>query len=203
MIPRHFFYSLLLTICLPATIWGDAHRLPSLGEVHRIVQQRLASLPDYRPGDLISRSQVQPIFAYLKSAGWTVRDQAQILKLVPADDEWFVRELRTSGGQAFMRQSAKFPLAYDRIDRLSSMTMGHQNVKALIAGPDGYKMIQYMTTTPYGRNLGQMLSQDPRAADFNSPTGKLYTGQAFFNRLAQSYDVEARVNQPATEVADD
>src|SRR5262245_44967968 len=138
MIPRHFCYSLLLMICLPVPICADPVKFPSLGEVYRIVQRRLASWPDYRPGDLISRSQVQPIFADLKSAGWTVRDQTEILKLVPADDDWFVRELRTSGGQAFMRQSAGFPLAYDRIDRLRNMIMGHQHVKAIIAGPDGY-----------------------------------------------------------------
>ncbi len=89
-----------------------------------------------------------------------------------------------------MRQSGKYPLAYDRIDRLSRMIMGEKNVRALIRGPDGYKMIQYMTSTPYGRNMGQMLSQDPRGADFNSPTGRLYTADALLGRLQQSYDAE-------------
>ncbi len=91
-----------------------------------------------------------------------------------------------------MRQSCKYPDAYDRLDRLSRMPMGHQNVDALIAGPDGYKMIQYMTSTSGGRNLGQMLSQDPRGANFNSPTGRIYTADQFLQRLTESYQAELK-----------
>src|SRR4029079_4973518 len=126
----------------------------------------------------------------LKLLGWVVRDRAEIMKLVPGESEFIVRELRSAEGRTFMRQSGKYPLAYDRIDRLSRMIMGEKNVRALIRGPDGYKMIQYMTSTPYGRNMGQMLSQDPRGADFNSPTGRLYTADALLGRLQQSYDAE-------------
>src|SRR5262249_3145066 len=148
----------------------------------------------YEPGDLISRSQLAGVFDGLKRSGWTVRDQAQISKQVPADDDWFVGELRTPAGRKFMRQIEQYPQGFDRIDRMSQMIMGHDNVRALVRGPDGYKMIQYMTSTPYGQNMGQMLSQDPRGGGFNSSTGKLYTAAEFEKRLAKSYaaEVEAR-----------
>jgi len=200
VIPRSFRYVLVVAACLVASAAADTNKLPTLNEVLTIAQRRFATLPDYRPGDLISRSQVQPIFEDLKGAGWIVRDQAQILALVPSDDEWFVRQLRSASGRTFVRQSARFPLSYDRIDRLSNMLMGHQNVKALMAGPDGYKMILYMTTTPYGRNMGQMLSQAPYGADFNSPTGRLYTAEAFLNRLAESYAAAVQIDQPTATV---
>jgi hypothetical protein len=164
--------------------------LPSFDQVQKLVDRQLATLSDYQPGDIVSQQQVEPIFEQLKQLGWVVRDRAEIMKLVPGDSDFIVRELRSAEGRTFMRQSGKYPLAYDRIDRLSRMIMGEKNVRALIRGPDGYKMIQYMTSTPYGRNMGQMLSQDPRGADFNSPTGRLYTADALLSRLQQSYDAE-------------
>ena len=164
--------------------------MPSFDQVQKLVDRQLATLSDYQPGDIVSQQQVEPIFEQLKQLGWVVRDRAEIMKLVPGDSDFIVRELRSAEGRTFMRQSGKYPLAYDRIDRLSRMIMGEKNVRALIRGPDGYKMIQYMTSTPYGRNMGQMLSQDPRGADFNSPTGRLYTADALLGRLQQSYDAE-------------
>ena len=164
--------------------------MPSFDQVQKLVDRQLATLSDYQPGDIVSQQQVEPIFEQLKQLGWIVRDRAEIMKLVPGDSDFIVRELRGAEGRPFMRQSGKYPLAYDRIDRLSRMIMGEKNVRALIRGPDGYKMIQYMTSTPYGRNMGQMLSQDPHGADFNSPTGRLYTADALLGRLQQSYDAE-------------
>jgi hypothetical protein len=186
----------LLLYCLGASAYGavDTQPLPTWNTVEKIVEERFAKLPDFQPRDLISRSQVNGVFDELKRSGWTVRDQAAISKQVPSDDEWFVEELRTPAGRKFMRQIDHYPLAYDRIDRLSGMIMGHENVRALVRGPDGYKMLEYMTSTQYGKNLGQMLSQDPRGAGFNSSTGQLYTVADFEKRLAKSYadEVEAR-----------
>jgi hypothetical protein len=164
--------------------------MPSFDQVQKLVEKQLGTLADYRPGDIISQQQVAPIFDQLQRLGWTVRDRAEILQLVPGENEFIVRQLRSPEGRTFMRQSNKYPLSFDRIDRLSQMDMGEKNVKAIIRGPDGYKLIQYMTSTPYGRNMGQMLSQDPHGADFNSPTGRLYTADAFLARLQQSYDAE-------------
>jgi hypothetical protein len=181
---------LLAVFCGLRFAQAGGAEMPSFDQVQKLVDRQLATLSDYQPGDIISQQQVEPIFEQLKQLGWAVRDRAEIMKLVPGDSEFIVRELRSAEGRPFMRQSGKYPLAYDRIDRLSRMVMGEKNVRALIRGPDGYKMIQYMTSTPYGRNMGQMLSQDPHGADFNSPTGRLYTADALLGRLQQSYDAE-------------
>ncbi len=181
---------LALAIALPLFAADNATpKFPPFDVVRQATTNQLAKLSDYKPGDLISRGQVEPLFVELKKLGWNVADAAEILKLVPADKDFFITELRrTDNGRKFMRQIAKYPLAYDRVDRLSVMIMGEKNVRALIRGPDGYKMIQYMTTTSTGKNLGDMLARDPNAADFNSPTWKLYTADALLARLAQSYD---------------
>ena len=184
------FVVLLAVFCGLRFAQAGGASLPSFDQVQKLVDRQLVALSDYQPGDIVSQQQVEPIFEQLKQLGWAVRDCAEIMKLVPGDSEFIVRELRSAEGRPFMRQSGKYPLAYDRIDRLSRMIMGEKNVRALIRGPDGYKMIQYMTSTPYGRNMGQMLSQDPRGADFNSPTGRLYTADALLGRLQQSYDAE-------------
>jgi len=193
---RQTCFVVLLAVCcgLRFAQAGGAS-LPSFDQVQKLVDRQLAALSDYQPGDIVSQQQVEPIFEQLKQLGWVVRDRAEIMKLVPGDSDFIVRELRSAEGRSFMRQSGKYPLAYDRIDRLSRMIMGEKNVRALIRGPDGYKMIQYMTSTPYGRNMGQMLSQDPRGADFNSPTGRLYTADALLGRLQQSYDAELASRQ--------
>jgi hypothetical protein len=191
----------LMTSCL-AIAWllpivaiaADA-TFPSLQRVQKVADKQFSSLSDYQPGDLISRSQVKPIFDELNRLGWNVRDRADILGMIPGDDEFFVRELRSAAGRKFMRQSGKYPLSYDRIDRMSHMVMGEQNVRALVRGPDGYRMIQYMASTPYGHNLGQMLSQDPRGADFNTATGRIYTADALLAQLTESYQAEMKARE--------
>jgi hypothetical protein len=183
---------LVIASLMSAVTIAAGPAFPSLERVQQVVDKQFSSLSDYQPGDLISRSQVKPTFDELNRLGWNVRDRADILGMIPGDDEFFVRELRSAAGRKFMRQSGKYPLAYDRIDRMSHMVMGEQNVRALVRGPDGYKMIQYMTSTPYGRNLGQMLSQDPRGTDFNAPMGRIYTADALLAQLTQSYEAEMK-----------
>ncbi len=188
--------AILLVVCLVIEqVQAADPLLPSLDRIEKVVVNHFSTLTDYQPGDLISRDQVKPIFKALAAIGWKVSDADEILNLVPDKDEFMVRELRTPAGRKFMRQSGKYPLALDRIDRMSRMIMGEQNVRALVRGPDGYKMIQYMTSTPWGHNMGQMLSQDPRAADFNAPTGRIYTADALMAQLAQSYASELAARQ--------
>jgi hypothetical protein len=82
-----------------------------------------------------------------------------------------------------MRQISKMALAYDRIDRLAPLPHGQQTIRDLIRGPDGYKLIAYMTGTSGGTQLGRMLSTSPNAAGFNSATGRIYTAEALIEKL--------------------
>src|SRR6185436_7890239 len=70
--------------------------MPSFDQVQKLVDRQLATLSDYQPGDIISQQQVEPIFEQLKQLGWAVRDRAEIMKLVPGDSEFIVREDRKS-----------------------------------------------------------------------------------------------------------
>jgi hypothetical protein len=164
--------------------------LPPFETLWQAVEAELAKFPGYQQGDLISRKQVMPIFPLLQRLGWKVYEQEEIVKLVPDDNEYFVKQMRSKAGLKFMRQMAKYPLGFDRIDRLGRMSMGNDNIDALIRGPDGYKMVQYMTETVWGKNMGKMLSKAPKGKDFNSSTGRLYTADALMLRLQDSYEKE-------------
>jgi hypothetical protein len=171
-----------------SSVLAASPKLPSWDDVQKVVDQQLNTLTNYQPGDLITRNQVDPIFDKLQRLGWTVRDRVDIVNSVPREDELMVRQLSSSAGKKFMHQTNSFPLSYDRVDRLDRIPMGPQTVDALITGPDGYKMIQYMTTSPDGHNLGRMISKDPHGADFNKPTGRIYTAEALLARIQESYE---------------
>jgi hypothetical protein len=164
--------------------------LPPFEKIWQAAEGELVKFPNYQQGDIISRRQVEPIFPILKRLGWSVLDQDDILQQVPNDDEYFVTQLRTKSGRKFMNDMKKYPLGFDRIDRIGRMSMGKDNIDAFIRGPDGYKMIQYMTETPWGKNMGKMLSKAPKGKDFNSPTGRIYTADSLMLRLQQSYEGE-------------
>ncbi|MEN6406431.1 MAG: hypothetical protein ABFC77_08165, partial [Thermoguttaceae bacterium] len=145
-------------------------------EVEKTVSRHFSSLTDYQANDLLHREMVKPLLDRLCEQGFLKRtDATRILDKVPTKDEFLVDQLATPNGRAFMRRVSVYPGAYDRLDRLSRMAHGRQTVRDLIRGPDGEKMIEYMTQSPGGRNLGKMLSRDPGAGQFNAPTGRIYT----------------------------
>ncbi len=155
-------------------------------EVEPMVKKHFAGLPDYQPGDIISRSNVEPLFAQLADRGWNVADRKAVLAAVPADDNFLVTSFRTKSGRKFMRDVAKYPEAYDRLDRLARLPYGKLAIRRLIRGPDGYRMIEYMTTTRGGIELGKQLSNAPQGKNFNRPTGRLYTAELLLKRLKKS-----------------
>ncbi len=57
-------------------------------------------------------------------------------------------------------------------------------------------MIQYMTTAQGGKEMGKMLSQAPQGADFNKPTGRIYTVPMLLKHLQEEYRA-AEKNPPA------
>lgn len=160
---------------------------PTFAEVEKAVEKHFSTFKKYRKGDLLSQSDVAPVFGALEKLGWKVADREEILKRVPGDRELMVRMLRSDPNRIFMRDSQKYPGGYDRIDHLSRLSDAETLLGRLTAGPDGYKMIDYMTTTPWGKTMGEMLSQDPNGQGFNQSTGRIYTEQQLIARLKQSY----------------
>lgn len=166
--------------------------LPSLTEVQQLVVRHFAAMPDYRPGDIIARSQVEALFPQLERLGWKVSGRKGVLGKIPADGDYLIRKLQTPQGRKFMRHIAGYPNAYDRLDRLSWLPQGKQTVHDLIHKTGGDEMIEYLTTTSGGAELGKMLSKSPKGADFNRPTGKIYTAEMLLAHLKKAYAEAAK-----------
>jgi len=199
--PWGFAAALVLPIIWGATVdcqGAPAEKLPPFADVQRVVQAHFQAKPDYKPGDIIARGDIKPVFSALAQIGFEVADAKAILESVPADNDFLVTSLRSAAGRRFMQQVARYPMSYDRLDRLGRLPHGRQTVRDLIKGPDGYKMIDYMTTAHGGREMGKMLSKAPKGKDFNAPTGRIYTVDQLLKRLKQSYDKAARQPLSAT-----
>jgi len=164
-----------------------ADSLPDFRRIEQAVRNHFKSLPQYRPGDIITRSDVEPIFKHRKLLGWLGADRTAILSQLPKDDEFLVRQLRTPAGRKFAARIADYPDGFDRLERLSRLPRGQRMVRDLIRGPGGYKLIEYMTTTSGGANLGRMLSKTPEGSNFNASTGRIYTVAMLLGRLSESY----------------
>lgn len=156
-------------------------------KIDATVSGYFAAVPGHQAGDIISRNQVEPLLTKLAAMGWKIPDAQGLLAKVPADSSWLVANLRTPRGKKFMRKIAAYPQGYDRTDRLSAISDGRKIVGALIQGPDGEEMIEYLTTTRTGKNSSKQLTAVPGGTDFDKPTGKLYTVDALLAELSALY----------------
>jgi hypothetical protein len=169
-----------------------APRIPTFGKVRQAVMTHFQALPDFQPGGIITRTDAQPVFDRLKQMGWAVADRDAILAALPTDGEFLVEQLRTPAGKKFAPQIAVYPQGYDRLDRLSRLPLGKNTVRDLIRGTGGEQLIEYMTTSSGGSELGKMLSKDPNGKKFNQPTGRIYTMEMLLVRLQQSHTAATR-----------
>jgi hypothetical protein len=169
-----------------------ADSIPSFDAITRVVESRLASQRDYKPGDIISRDQVQQILDHLARLGWPVPQREKLLDETLPPGDFLVQRLRTEAGRILMRRIARDPLGYDRLDRLSRMAQGPPTIDMLIASPGGYQLIDYLTSTPEGLETGRLLSQAPGGTDFNKPTGRIYTADDLLRKLRKRYQQTLR-----------
>ena len=160
---------------------------PDFSEFSPSIEAHFSGLKKHRSGDILSQSDVKPVFRILKKMGWEVADRKKILKAVPADSEYLVKQLRTKKGRVFMRDLSKSPQTYDRLDRFLKLPNSKKFFQGLLDGPDGYKMFQYMTTSKGGEGLGRQLSNAKKGRNFNKPTGRIYTMKDILKRLKESH----------------
>ncbi len=158
-----------------------------------------------QPGSLLSQGDVTPFFDQVKKLGWNVPDRAAILDSMLPDNDPLVSELRSSQGKALAAQIQKMSGAYDKLDRIIRMPNGQATVHDLTRSKDGYKLVEYLTSTKGGTAMGKMLSKTSKD-DFNQPTGHIYTAEVFLARVKKSYDEAAAreaagKNTPAKPVA--
>ena len=176
---------------------ADTKPLPAWNDINSYVDRHFENTPDFQPGDIISVSNVEPLLDGLDKMGWTVLNRKTLLNIVPKDSDFVVKQLRTKPGYLFMRQISKYPLCYDRLYHLAAIPRGRQQVYDLVRAKDGYKMIEYMTTTQQGKNLGTQLSHSPHGENFNKSTGLIYTEKELKVELEKSYAETLKLSQSA------
>jgi hypothetical protein len=159
------------------------------------VEQHFESLEDYRPGDLVTRSEVAQALANVSDAGAEVADAKRTVELALADDSFLAKELSTPAGRKFMRKVSRHAGGYSHLDRLSSISRGQTIIRDLIRGPDGDKFVEYLATTRGGRNLGSTLAGARQGADLNKPTGRIYTAEDLVTELKRTFGETAGTSQ--------
>ena len=163
--------------------------LPSFTDVKAAVMRHFERLPDYQPGNIISQSEVAPLFAQLKRIGWTVADRKAILERVPQEDDYLIKTLRTASGRKFMQKISPSPGVYDRLERLSKLPRGKRTVQKLMGqGDRGADVIKHFATHPAGKTVGQLMSKPNKGGvNYGKPTGRIYTVTMLLAQLKKSY----------------
>ncbi len=171
---RRSLYCLILMLLSAASFaWaqGSGTTLPPFSAIEKEVAEHFQAIKDHQSQDLISRDQAAALLKRLEKLGWQVADGDEILQQLLGEGDPLVKRLRTKAGKKFMRQAARYPEAYDRLDRLERLPDGQRILKQLIEGPDGYKLIEYLAEEPGGKNMGKMLSAAPQGQKVQSADG--------------------------------
>jgi hypothetical protein len=165
---------------------------PDFAAIAKAIEAWFGSLPDYQPGDLITRLQIETILTKLDDAGVHVPDAASIAKLGLANDSFLVRELTTPAGSKFMRKLARNPGTFAHLDRLSTIPRGEKLIRDLIRDKGGDTLVEYLATTKGGQKMGDMMAAVPDGSDLNKPTGRIYTVADFEAALKSALAKVAR-----------
>ena len=175
---------------------APAKKLPAWRVVQATVQSTLATRHGYQSGDLLSRSDIEGVLNQLKAQGWEVANGADLVKNALEDGHFLVRELRTSAGVKFSRAVMHDKNVYDRLDRLSQFSGGHNLIKTIITLPDGTKLMSDKPSPQFG-DLTALLPKQangmtPKDKNFDKPTGKIYNESELLIALAESYEKAKR-----------
>ncbi|MEX0586284.1 MAG: hypothetical protein WD176_06555 [Pirellulales bacterium] len=161
--------------------------LPTFSQIQRHVRAHLQSTKGYQPGDLLTKTQVQPVFAALATLGWKVAEVDEILELVCDDQDALVRHLRSPQGAKLMRAAGKDTAVYNRLHRLTMTDGGPAHLRDMLKLPNGVEVAKALTNDPRGKDIARRLSRSPKAPDFDKPTGLIYTEAQLIDRLRTSY----------------
>jgi hypothetical protein len=161
---------------------------PSLASIKSVAEKHWQENPDYSPGDLISRGDVEAIFNELLDRGFPVNDIAEGLydDFVP-ENSFLAQTLRTEKGRDFMRKVHALPRAYDRLERLSWIPAGQEILRELVEKPDGATLFKAMLEPDGLKATAAYLASDPRGKNYALPTGHIHTAAQFYKRLEEKY----------------
>jgi hypothetical protein len=170
----------------------ESKGVPEFSVISRCVERYFQGLDDHKPGDLISRGEVEPLFDALERLGWSTAAKPAILRRLPADTDLVVEQLRTEAGKKFMRKISKYPGAYDRLYRLSGLPNGRKLVSELIHTKGGHEMIEFLTTSRHGEELSQQLGKTAKGARFDEPVRKAFTADDLVKLLSAAHKVDVQ-----------
>ena len=180
---------LLCGLCKSETALANENDgLPDFDKVKNLVQWHFESRRDRSPGDILSRSNVEPILKQLLLIGWFIRDRKSILNRVPRDDAYLVRLLRTTAGKKFMHNVREYPMVYDRMDRLIGLAQGREVLQEMIRMPDGHKLMLKLTQKNDNDKTDPLLARVRVGPRFNKPTGRIYTVDYLLAALKKSHE---------------
>jgi hypothetical protein len=158
---------------------------PSLQpQLQALVDKHLKTIPGYRPGDLLSRRNVEPIFDELIDAGIQPVDNTEELYDVFLPDGGFLAQFsHTETGRVFLRQVNGLPDVYDRLERLSWMPLGRKWLSDMAASKDGVTQFKKLMTDEGLARVEKEFAADARGRNIRLPTGHIRTEQELLVRL--------------------
>lgn len=175
--------TIIVLASLAASTLAAADDKPNWNDVLRTVQAHFTTQKGYRTGDLISQSEVRPVFEKLKAIHFEVPQQEEILAAIPADQEFLVQQLQKRWGRPLMRKIAAKPLVYDQLDRIAQQAGGEQLIRDLPKMPDAPKAIRHLPDLLPKNSSGRTRV----VPDYDRPTGRIYTETELLRRLDKCY----------------
>lgn len=165
---------------------------PTWAQVEGRIDEHFKKLAEtgYRPGDLLSRRSVEPLFGSLAKAGWKVRDREAIVAQLTPDDDLLVRQFGTPQGREFMRKIAGNTDNFAHLHRLAETANGTRQVRDLMKLPNGPDVLAALVSSPQGQDISRRIAAGPRTRNFNKPTGRIYVQPQLIVRLRESYNKE-------------
>ena len=149
-----------------------------------------AQRDEFKPGDLINRSDAQAVLSQLSQLGWKVSDANQILEMLLPPEHIIVQTFSTREGTRFMRKVGSYELIYDRLHRTTELPGGQALVRDIVKLPNGelYAKKNPKQGNPTFTELlpKQRNGKTPADTDFEKPTGYIYTVAQLVTRLEQS-----------------
>jgi hypothetical protein len=196
------FVPLLIALALAAPLAASDAKtpadkpLPSFDAIKQIVERELAKRPFYQPGDLLSRSDLEPIVDALQSQGWPIPTETFYDDVLP-DSAPLVALLHSRSGRPFMRQVAGFPEVYDRLERMTWPYGGTKLLRQWMSDPEGVAHVKRLTTPEGIKQFERDFAQDDRSPNFGLPSGKIHTADELLAELKRVH-AQLRRSQAAT-----
>lgn len=158
-----------------------------------IVEKHLRTDPNYRPGDLLTRGNVEPIFNELIELGAPPTDDPEgLYSVFLRDGDYLAQTLRLPQGRVFMRRIADVSGAYDFLERLSRTPTGRSWIEQLVAAENGAELLADLLTDEGLRKAAEALGPGPGSDHLGLPTGRIHTEAELLVRLQRNLEAQTR-----------